>query len=115
MPYKLITPSEPVLDASLVNAVAEELRKKNPVDVTDESSDAPYIIEEQIRRSNRIHVTVIWDRWAEVGPEERSRIILEAYGNVHGPNAFLNLTSALGLTHADAKKLGVENGVLYAA
>ncbi len=115
MPYTLITPVEPILDASFVEAIADELRKKNPVDAADASLDAPHIIEEQIRRSNRIHVTVIWDRWANVGPEERSRIILEAYGNVRGPNAFLTLTSALGLTHAEAKKLGVENGVRYAA
>ena len=115
MPYKLITPTEPVLDASLVEAVANELREKNPMDAADASSDAPYIIEEQIRRSNRIHVTVLWDRWAAVGPEERSRIILEAYRDVRGPSALLTLTSALGLTHAEAKRLGVEDGVLYAA
>jgi len=42
-------------------------------------------------------------------------MILEAYETVRGPGTFLTLTSALGLTHADAKKLGVENGVFNAA
>ena len=115
LPYRLIVPSVPMLDAALVEAVANELREKTPVDADDASSDAPYITEEQIRRSNRIHVTLLWDRWAAVGPEERSHIILEAYRDVRGPSALLTLTSALGLTHAEAKRLGVEDGVLYAA
>ena len=42
-------------------------------------------------------------------------MILEAYETVCGPGTFLTLTSALGLTHADAKKLDVENGVFNAA
>lgn len=63
----------------------------------------------------RIHVTVIWDRWGDVAPEDRSRIILDAYERVRGPESILNPSAALGLTHADAKKLGVENGVLQTA
>lgn len=111
MPYKLIHAAEPELDPLYVDAVAQELRLMR----SDGSPDAPLIIEEQIRRSNRIHVTVIWDRWAQVGPEDRSRIIMDAYERVRGANAILTLTAALGLTHAEAKNLGVENGVLYAA
>ena len=111
MPYKKIIPQKPVLDSSFVEAIAQELR----LEQSEGSPDSPLIIEEESRHSGRIHVTVIWDRWAQVGPEERSRMILEAYEIVRGPGTFLTLTSALGLTHADAKKLGVENGVLQAA
>ncbi len=111
MPYKKIIPVRPVIDPSLVNDIAEELRLQQP----EGSPDAPLIIEEEARYTDRIHVTVIWDRWSQIGPEERSRIILQAYETVRGPGTFLNLTSALGLTHAEAKKLGVENGVLSVA
>ena len=111
MPYKRIGPVRPVIDPSLVNDIAQELRLQQP----EGSPDAPLIIEEESRYTDRIHVTVIWDRWAQVGPEERSRMILEAYETVRGPGTFLNPTSALGLTHADAKKLDVENGVFNAA
>lgn len=111
MPYKLIRAPEPKLDPLYVDAVAQELRLMRP----DGSPDAPLIIEEQIRRSNRIHVTVLWDEWAAVSPEDRSRIILDAYERVRGAEAILTLTAALGLTHAEAKKLGVENGILYVA
>lgn len=111
MPFKKITPVRPVIDPSLVNDIAQELRLQQP----EGPPDAPFIIEEESLYTDRVHVTVIWDRWSQVGPEERSRIILEAYETVRGPGTFLNLTSALGLTHADAKKLGVENGVLSVA
>jgi len=111
MPYKKIVPVEPFLDSSFVEDIARELREEK----SEGSPDAPLIIEEVVRNSRRIHVTVIWDRWAQVVPEERSRMILEAYEIVRGPGTFLTLTSALGLTHADAKKLGVEHGVLSAA
>ena len=111
MPYKKIFSSRPVIDPSLVEAITQELR----LEQAEGSPDAPLIIEEDAPYSDRIHVTVIWDRWAYIGPEERGRIIVEAYEQVRGPGTFLTLTSALGLTHVDAKKLGVENGVLQTA
>ena len=111
MPYKLIPAPEPTLDPAYVDAIAQELRLMRP----DGSPDAPLIIEELTRHSNRIHVTVIWDLWAGVAPEDRSRIILDAYERVRGAASILNLSVALGLTHADAKKLGVENGVFQTA
>ena len=111
MPYKKISPSRPVIDPAFVEAITQELR----LEQAEGSPDAPLIIEEDAPYSERIHVTVIWDRWAQIGPQERSQIIVEAYEQVRGPGTFLTLTSALGLTHADAKKLGVENGVLQAA
>lgn len=108
MPYKKIAQSIPIIDPSLVEAIAQELR----LEQAEGPPDAPLIVEEDAPYSERIHVTVIWDRWAQIGPEDRSRVIVEAYEQVRGPGTFLTLTSALGLTHADAKKLGVENGVL---
>lgn len=111
MPYRLIPAVEPSLDPAYVDAIAQELRLMRP----DGSPDAPLIIEEQTRHSDRIHVTVIWDRWGSVAPEDRSRIILDAYERVRGASAILTLSAALGLTHAEAKKLGVEDGVLSAA
>lgn len=111
MPYRLITAPEPEIDPSYVDAIAQELRLMRP----DGSADAPLIIEEQIRRSNRIHVTVIWDRWHNLAPEDRSRIIMDAYERVRGAGAVLTLSAALGFTHSEAQKLGVEQGVYHAA
>lgn len=111
MPYKLIPAVEPTFDPVYVDAIAQELRLMRP----DGDPDAPLIIEEQTHHSDRTHVTVIWDLWGKVAPEDRSRIILDAYERVRGASAILTLSAVLGLTHAEAKKLGVENGVLSAA
>ncbi len=111
MPYKLIPAVEPAIDPTYVDAIAQELHLMRP----DGDPEAPLIIEEQTRLTDRIHVTVIWDLWGKVAPEDRSRIILDAYERVRGASAILTLSAALGLTHAEAKKLGVENGVLSAA
>ena len=99
MPYKLIPAAEPTIDPVYVDAIAQELRLMRP----DGSFDAPFIIEEQTRHSDRIHVTVIWDRWGAVDPEDRSRMILDAYERMRGTSAILSLSAALGLTHAEAK------------
>jgi len=111
VPYRLIKPDPPRQYPDLAATLAEELRLQQP----DGPPDAPLIIEEQMRFTDRIHVTVIWDLWAKIAFEDRSRIILDAYERVRGASAILTLSAALGLTHADAKKLGVENGVLSAA
>ena len=110
MPYRLVEPEPLPENPDLVADLAQELRLMRP----DGDPAAPLIIEEKMRLSDRIHVTVIWDLWGEVAPEDRSRIILDAYERVRGASAILTLSAALGLTHANAKKVGVENGVLSA-
>ena len=58
MPFKKITPVRPVIDPSLVNDIAQELRLQQP----EGPPDAPFIIEEESLYTDRVHVTVIWDR-----------------------------------------------------
>lgn len=106
MPYRKIAPLIPEYNASYVEAIAQELR----LEQSEGLPDSPLIIEEESRHSNHTRVTVIWDRWTQISPQERSHIILEAYEQVRGPGTFSTLTHALGLTHTDAKKLGVESG-----
>ncbi len=111
MPYKLIEP-EPLAEyPGLVEDLAEELRLQRP----DGPADAPFIVEEKTPRHDFLHVRVIWDRWAGVPGEDRGRVIMDAYQRVQGTETVLKINSVLGLTPAEAKKLGVENGVLSAA
>ncbi len=111
MPFKLIEP-EPLREhPDLVTALAEELRLQRP----DGPADAPLIIEELTPRRDFLHVQVIWDRWLGIPGEDRGRVIMDAYQQVRGTDTVLKISSVLGLTHAEAKKLGVENGVLSAA
>lgn len=109
MPYKLIQP-EPLREyPDLVSDLAEELRLQRP----DGPEDAPYVFEEATRQ-DFLHVRVLWDRWASIPGEDRGRVIMDAYQQVRGAEAVLKINSVLGLTHAEARKLGVEQQLLAA-
>ena len=104
MPYKFI-PAPPLAEyLEHLAAVAEELRLRQP----DGPEDAPLIIEEHFRRHEMMSVKVLWDRWKGIPLEDRSRVIMDAYYKVRGAEAVLKLTPPLGLTHAEARRLGVE-------
>ncbi len=104
MPYKLILP-EPLPEyPDLVAALVEELRLERP----DGPKDAPLIIEEKVRHHDFFYVKVFWDRWEGIGGEARGRVIMDAYCEVRGAEAVLKITNALGLTHTEARRLGVE-------
>lgn len=81
----------------VVNALVAEL--------TDQSTTGPQIIEEE-QFGGYLHVTVIWDAWNGLSPEERGRAIMDAYERTQ-PADILRITIALGLTSAEAKHLGV--------
>jgi len=103
MPFKQIQPPVSVPHPDLVEALSAELSA--PQDVG--TDDAPYIIEELLPRSGYYNIRVIWDRWSEVGPRERIDVIMDAYRRVRGHEGMVKISSALGLTHREAEKLGV--------
>jgi len=67
---------------------------------------APQIVEEENRR-HMLHVTVIWDEWGDVAPEQRGKIIMDAYEQVRQED-LPRITVALGLTHSEAERIGVD-------
>lgn len=69
--------------------------------------DDPDISIEQIRHSNSLHVTVVWDRWNGIDAEERGRIILDAVAQGLGEAEMLRVTMALGVTKEEARRLGI--------
>ena len=69
------------------------------------STTGPQIIEEE-QFGSRIHVTVIWNAWKDLPPEERGRAIMDAYEHAR-PADVLRITIALGLTPAEATRLGI--------
>ena len=111
MPYRLIEPKPLREYHDLVTVLAEELRLQRP----DGPADAPPIIEEKTPRSDFLHIQVTWDRWLGIPGEDRGRVIMDAYQQVRGTDTVLKISSVLGLTPAEAQKLGVEHGVLSAA
>jgi hypothetical protein len=88
---------DPPAYQSLVNKLAAEL--------VENTANGPSVIEEE-QFGNRIHVTVIWDAWSALSPEDRGRAIMDAYQKVR-PDEVLQITIAMGLTKADADKLKI--------
>jgi hypothetical protein len=68
----------------------------------------PRIIEEKVRGINRIHVTVIWPKWRDIDPADRSSTILDAYEQARGPEGMLSVSVAMGLTPEEADRLGIK-------
>jgi hypothetical protein len=55
---------------------------------------------------NRVHITVIWDRWNKLSHQERSEIILDAYEKCQGQGSAQSVSVAMGLTQQEADRLG---------
>ena len=51
---------------------------------------------------------VVWDRWSEVPEEDRSTLILEAFGKTNPTvQRLARVTLAMGLTKAEAATMGL--------
>ncbi|HVS71908.1 MAG TPA: hypothetical protein VHQ47_11690 [Phycisphaerae bacterium] len=75
---------------------------KNPSDDTSN----PVILQEGGGK-RPVHVYVVWEEWAGLDQLERSEIILEAFEEVKGKKAALEVTVAMGLTAREAERMGI--------
>jgi len=82
----------------LVAELAAELQRGTPT--------GPKIVEEE-QRGGYLHVTVIWDAWKKVEPEERGRIIMDAYEQQR-PADVTHIAISLGLTPEEADRLCIQ-------
>jgi hypothetical protein len=101
MPRFIITPGarSPKHDAFVKKLVQE---------FTNSSANVqPLILEEQIPATGSRHVRVIWDRWKEIGDEQRAAVIADAYAQAEGPEAAAQITIAEGVTPQEALALGL--------
>src|SRR5438552_12108253 len=102
MPVKKLVRSTPSPAArALLNRLVEEWRQPDP------AAQQPIIVEESGGTNQPVHLYVIWDDWAPLGYIERSEVIMDAYEEIHGRNRSSNVTVAMGLTPAEADRLGI--------
>ena len=102
MPVKKLTRSGPSPAAQvLLNRLVDEWRQPDP------KATQPIIVEESAGQSQPTHLYVIWDDWAPLGSIERSEVIMDAYEQVCGRPGAVNVTVAMGLTPAEADRLGI--------
>ena len=50
---------------------------------------------------------MIWDDWSDLDQVERSEIIMDAFEDRYGKDRACNVTVALGLTPAEAERMGI--------
>ena len=67
----------------------------------------PLVVEEPPEPAPVSRLVVIGDDWTELGQQDRSEIILRAYERVRGEQATLRITVAMGLTTAEAERMGI--------
>ena len=99
MPVERRSESKPEPHPELVGALAKELSKP--------TKKGPLVIEEKVRGLNRIYVTVVWNLWQDVHPEDRAAVILDAYQAARGDLEMLKISLAVGATPEEAKKMGL--------
>ncbi|MBI4578968.1 MAG: hypothetical protein HY718_04645 [Planctomycetes bacterium] len=102
MPVRPLPKRPPSPEApTLKNRLVREWRNKKS------TAAQPIILQESGESSQPIRVYVIWDDWKEVSGIERSEIIMDAFEAVHGKRKALNVTVAMGLTSAEADRMGI--------
>ncbi len=90
-------------------ATNDALKRRLIDEWTDRGSQEPrpYIIEEQNDRGITAHVYVVWDEWGGLDQQARSEVITEAFWEVYGSDKGLELLIAMGLTAAEADRMGI--------
>lgn len=73
---------------------------------SDENTQ-PIILAEPSEPAPISRLFVIWDDWAEISLQDRSEIIMNAYLRAKGQQAALRISVAMGLTLAEAKRMGI--------
>jgi hypothetical protein len=89
----------PVLVAEVVRVLVAAQSGAAPI------PGEPDITIEDVKHSNSLHVTVIWDKWAGIDPETRGKVILDAFAKARGEGEMLRITLALGLTRDEDFRL----------
>ncbi len=75
----------------------------------------PFIIEDGDAERGPLSLYVIWNAWRDLDPIERSEIIVNACEQARGRSFVLQVSSATGLTTAEAEQTGLQYAPLEAA
>ncbi len=90
---------------------AGELQDRLARELTTPSADPnaqPIIIAEPPEGQGPItRLFVIWDEWAPLSQQDRSEIIMDAYTRAKGQPEAVRISVAMGLTAAEAARMGI--------
>ena len=91
------------------NLQAEALRERLRQEWAEPGPAAQPVLIEAAgdRMSGSKHLYVIWDEWRPLDQRARSEIIMDAYEATHERQEALSITVAMGLTAAEAERMGI--------
>lgn len=72
------------------------------------AASEPLIIEEAPGGGKPTRLYVVWDAWGQMHQQDRSELILDAYEAVRGHDAAQDVIVALGVTQAEARRMGIQ-------
>jgi hypothetical protein len=93
----------PANAADLEERLVQEMTAPNQ----DDPSAQPIIVAEPPGDGPITRLFVIWDEWAALSQQDRSEIIMAAYARVRGQPDAVRISVAMGLTPAEAARMGI--------
>lgn len=90
-------------------AAAETLEERlaREIGAPTEDPNAPVIVAEPPGEGPIARLFVIWDAWDSISQQDRSEIIMNAYTRERGQADALRISVAMGLTRAEAGRMGI--------
>ena len=84
-----------------------EERLAQEIGAPTDDPDAAMIVAEPPGDGPITRLFVIWDAWDSISQQDRSEIIMSAYGRARGQADALRVSVAMGLTRAEAGRMGI--------
>jgi len=72
-----------------------------------DKSAEPVIYEVDPGADEPLWLYVVWSRWKDVSPTDRSDVILDAFEEIRGKEELVRIAAAIGLTPAEARAEGI--------
>ena len=107
MPFKEHTAKErmPENQRRMIQELVDEMNKQPEEDLPYEET-VPYILAEEVQATGTIRLYAVWKRWEGVSTEDRSRILLEAYGEAR-PKMVQRVSLVMAFTPDEERKQGI--------
>ncbi|HEY7312675.1 MAG TPA: hypothetical protein VH643_25140 [Gemmataceae bacterium] len=101
MPRKRIGPE------AWTRSINKELAEELAAELKSNRKSGQPVVYEQVFRTGKVRVTVMWDEWQDVPLQERSATILRAYEIAEGPESRDRIALTSGLTVPEAHAAGM--------
>ena len=88
-------------------AQAPDLEERLAKELASPSAEGQPLVFEEPEPAPITRIFVVWNDWARLGQQDRSEIILRAFERVHGADATLKVSVAMGLTDVEAERMGI--------